>query len=425
MPSRSLAEWLAYQEAIHPSSIAMGLERVAVVLARLRLQQPPFPALIVAGTNGKGSCVAMLEAALLASGRRVGAYTSPHLVRYNERVRVAGADLDDAALCDAFAAVEAARGDVPLTYFEFGTCAALVAMREAKVDAAVLEVGLGGRLDAVNAVSALGAAVTSIGLDHQDWLGADRDAIGVEKGGVYHAGRVAVCGDRAPPAAMLQDTAARGVDLWVREREFKVLAGTTGWDLHTPRGTWSGLPVPALAGAFQTDNAATACALLLGVQDMLPVSREAVVTGLSSVRVPGRLERIAGAVEHLLDVAHNPDAAAVLATHLRATRTAGRTLLVLGVLADKDAAGIARVLLPQVDETHAAGLGGPRGRSGTDLAALLRASVPGAQVTAHADVPSAHRAALQAARAGDRIVVCGSFLVVGEVRGRGVYSAAT
>jgi dihydrofolate synthase/folylpolyglutamate synthase len=418
--TRTLAEWLAFQERLHPLTIDLSLARVHAVLARLGLERPPFTVLTVAGTNGKGSCVAWLEAILLASGRRVGAYTSPHLERYNERVRIAGREADDATLCAAFARVEAARGAESLTYFEYGTLGAVVAFAGAGIEVAVLEVGLGGRLDAVNALDARAAAITSIDIDHQDLLGPDRESIGGEKAGVFRTGRPAICGDADPPASIASTATARGARLWQRDRDFRVRRHAAHWDLEFPGGAWRGLPPPALAGDFQYANAATALALLASMADELPVSAAAIATGLSAVQHPGRLERIPGPVEVILDVAHNPHAARALASHLAATTGAGRTLLVIGMYADKDAPGVATALAGQVHAVHAGGLDGPRGQSGAALLARLAPlGVPG---VAHADVTRAFDAALGDSRAGDRIVVCGSFATVGAVRSRGVYS---
>ena len=424
MSARDLAAWLVHAERLHPLGIDLSLERIGAVLARLDLVPPPFPVLTVGGTNGKGSCVAFLEAMLGAAGRRVGAYASPHLLRYTERVRIAGAEVEPEALADAFARVEAARGDIALTYFEFGTAAALVAFRTAGIEVAVLEVGLGGRLDAVNALEPRASIITGVALDHQDLLGHDREAIAFEKAGIFRAARPAVCGDADPPASLVERARALGAPLTVIGREARFAVHREAWDLVTPRAEHRALPLPGLSGAFQFRNASCAIAALDALSDELPVPEPAIGDGLRRARNPGRCERLAidgGRLELLLDVAHNPDAAAALARELASSRCAGRTLAVFGVLADKDATGIARALSGAVDQWFAAGLEGPRGRSGAALAAALDGAGV-APVAACHDVAAALVAARSASRAGDRIVVCGSFLTVGAAMATGLYS---
>jgi len=419
---RDLAAWLDHAERLHPRSIDLSLERVSVVLARLALERPPFAVITVGGTNGKGSCVAFLEAMLAASGRRVGAYTSPHLVRYTERVRLDGREIDEHALAAAFARVEAVRDGQTLTYFEFGTVAALEAFRAAGAEVAVLEVGLGGRFDAVNAVEPLGAVVTSVALDHQELLGADREAIGREKAGILRAGRPAVCGDLDPPLSLVEQARALGAPLLRLGHEVRWQGAAEGWEVAVGARTLRGLPLPALAGGFQRRNAACAIALLVALEHELPVDERAIRAGLTQARNPGRLERrqLDDGIELVLDVAHNPAAAAELARALH-DGDRGRSFAVIGVLADKDAAGIAGALHGAIDGWFAAGLAGPRGRSGEDLARILRSS-DCSPVTAHADVATAFAAARAAARAGDRIVVLGSFHTVGAMMAAGVCS---
>lgn len=404
MARRTLAEWLAWQEQLHPATIELGLDRIRTVLARMGLLRPAPQVFIVGGTNGKGSCVATLEALALASGRRTGAYTSPHLLRYNERVRVDGADVDDAALVSAFEAVEAARGDVSLTYFEFGTAAALEIFRRRRIETAVLEIGLGGRLDAVNAVEADAAIVTTVGLDHMDWLGPDRESIGREKGGIFRAGTPAVIGDRDPPAALL---AAAGADALRLGVHFDWAAAGEQWRWHDERRALGGLPMATLPAPALRDNAASALAAFVALEPRLTAATAA--EALGRIRLAGRLQRVPGAVEWWLDVAHNPAAAAMLAGALAAAPCAGHTWCVLGMLADKDAGGVVSALAPQVDGWFLASLEPPRGLPAETLAERLpveaRAAAPG--------VAEACELARRAAVAGDRIVVCGSFHTVG------------
>lgn len=388
----------------------LGLERVRAVLARLGWQGAPWPVVTVAGTNGKGSVVALLEAACLAAGRRVGAYTSPHLVRFNERVRIGGAEAGDEALCEAFARVEAARGDIPLTYFEFATLAALVLFAEAGIEAAVLEVGLGGRLDAVNAVDPDVAVITQVALDHTEWLGPDREAIGAEKAGILRPGRPAVVGEAAPPRSVLEAAARLGAAIRVAGRDYRWEAAGGGWRFRCD-GVDERLPAPALPGAHQLANAACARMAFELLRTHLAAPAAAFAEGLVRVRLAGRLQVVPGTPELVLDVAHNPAAAAALAAWLAACRRP--TAAVLGMLADKDAAATVAALAPVVDAWHTIPLPGARGRSAEDLARAVRGAAPGAVVAAWPDVGAALAAARAAVPAQGRVVVTGSFLTVG------------
>lgn len=411
----TLNDWLRWQETLHPKAIELGLERVRTVWRRLRPNAPPFVVITVGGTNGKGSCVAFLDTILRAAGYRVGAYVSPHLLRYNERIRVDGIEVDDEALCQMFARVDAARGDVSLTYFEFGTLAALEWFWEAEVKVAVLEVGLGGRLDAVNAVDADAALVTSIALDHTDWLGPDRDSIGHEKAGIYRPGRPAVCADPAPPPRLLEHARAIGARLLRVGSDYGFSRAGVTWRWWSDEARLDALPSPALAGEHQLRNAAAALMTLISLRDRLPVDAAAIRAGLARARLPGRFQVVSGPVEWILDVAHNPAAAATLADQLRGRACAGRTRAILGLLADKDADGVIQALASVVDEWHPVTLAaGTRGRSGADLAARLRSADP-QTVIPHDDIAEACHIARDRADVGDRIVVLGSFHLVAPV----------
>ena len=430
--SRTLAEWLDYQQRVHPRAIELGLERVRAVWQRLAAP-PPAPVVIsVGGTNGKGSTVAFLQAMLLASGRRVGAYTSPHLLRYNERVRIAGREADDAALCAAFARIEAARGDVALTYFEFGTLAALLLFADAALDVAVLEVGLGGRLDAVNLVDADVAIVTTVDLDHQDWLGRDRYSIGREKAGIFRAGRPAVIGERDPPLGLLAAAAEARARVLRAGRDFDVRAridawrwwsrgggGPDGGDPATDEEPGSALIIGeiALEAPHQIDNAAAALAALWALRDRLGWDPAAWVAGLARTRLPGRLQRLADAPELRVDVAHNPQAARELAAWLDAHPARGRTLAVFSALADKDIAGIAAALGARIAHWHVAGIAdaGARGLDADAVAARLAPVIRADRRSMHADLAAALAAARADATPQDRIVAFGSFHVVAAV----------
>lgn len=414
MAPRTLAQWLDWQSRLHPAGIALGLERVRAVWRRMRIDLGGVPVITVAGTNGKGSMVAFLEAICRQAGYRTGAYTSPHLYRYNERIRVAGQEVEDRVLVAAFEAVEAARADVPLTYFEFGTLAALWCFARARCEVLLLEVGLGGRLDAVNLIDPDCALLGQIALDHADWLGADREAIGREKAGIFRSGRPAVCGDPRPPASVRRQAAALGTRLWVAGEDFRVHRHPSGrWDWHGPGGALTDLPTPGLPGLHQYGNAAAAIAAcrLLGAR--LPLAGEAVRRGLGAVRLAGRFERLARNPEVILDVAHNPAAAAALADLLAARPVAGRTLGVFAALGDKDVPGMVRALATRVDVWHLAGLDHPRGLRAEALRDRMPDDLP---VRIHATVAAACHAALAEAGADDRILVFGSFHTLAAAR---------
>ncbi|MDR3415634.1 MAG: bifunctional tetrahydrofolate synthase/dihydrofolate synthase [Nevskia sp.] len=409
--SWSLADWLSYQERLHPKAIELGLERVREVALRLDLLPARAVTLTVVGTNGKGSSVALAAEIYRAAGYRVGRYLSPHLLRYNERVAIDGQDVPDEALCEAFAAVEAARGAIALTYFEFGTLAALWLFRRAGVEVQVLEVGLGGRLDAVNIVDADCALVTNIGLDHTEWLGLDRDSIGYEKAGVMRGNRPAVYAEALPPARLLQHAEAVGARLLLAGRDFSFERSEDGgWNWHGAGAAYARLPAPALGGAAQYRNAAGVLAAVQALQPRLPVGEEAVRRALAVLALPGRYQRIGNTI---LDVAHNVESAEVLADNLRSESGPGATLLVLGMLADKPVEQVCAVLAPLVREAQFGGLPLPRGLDGPSLQqCAARAGLAG---RAWHSVEQAYRAAQALAGPQDRIVVCGSFLTVAAV----------
>lgn len=441
----TLDGWLDHQQRIHPRAIALGLERVREVWVRLGAPAPAPVVITVGGTNGKGSTVAFLDAMLAANGKRVGAYTSPHLLRYNERVRVAGREVDDALLIDAFNRIEAARGadsiePVPLTYFEYGTLAALWIFSHAALDVAVLEVGLGGRLDAVNIIDADAAIVTTIDLDHQEWLGNDRGSIGREKAGIFRAGRAAIIGDADPPRTLTEHALRIGAELRLAGRDFRIDPQVDAW-------RWSGwpaahggdghpesvpsllLPEPVLAAPCQIDNAATAVAALYALRMRLGWNPDALASGVANARLGARLQRFAGDPELVIDVAHNPQAARVLAEWLRRSHPAGRTLAVFGALGDKDVHGVADALAGNIDVWFLAGLDSdsPRGLAAPALAERLAEAVPEATPHLHRTVSDALAAAFAAAQPGDRVLAFGSFFVAAAAlefaRSRGLAAA--
>jgi len=410
----SLDAWLSWQETLHPKAIDLGLERVQRVYRRLGARRPAPRVITVAGTNGKGSAVALLEAIYRAAGYRVGAYTSPHLLRYNERVRIDAVEVSDAALCGAFARIDAARGAASLTYFEFGTLAALELFADAALDIALLEVGLGGRLDAVNIVDADVALITRIGRDHTDWLGEDLESIGREKAGVFRAGAAAICADPAPPAVLERRARELGARWFAAGERFRASIRAHDWDWQGPGVTYRHLPPPKVEGVHQLDNAAGVLMAVQYLSAQLPVAREALISGLRSAQLPGRGQRIEGDVEQWLDVAHNPQAAAALAGVLAQRPARGRTWAVFGIMADKDCGAFVAALAGRVDGWFATALRTPRALPVEALFACIEAADTGHPVTACMDMRAARRAALDAAHPGDRILVCGSFYTVAE-----------
>jgi dihydrofolate synthase/folylpolyglutamate synthase len=409
-----LAGWLAYVERQHPQAIALGLDRVGAVLDRLATPKP-CPVVIVGGTNGKGSTCAMLESVLLAAGYRVGCYTSPHLLRYNERVRVNGREADDATLAAAFAEVDAARGDIPLTYFEFGTLAAWRVFAAAQPDALVLEVGLGGRLDAVNAFTPDCAVLTNVALDHREYLGDTREAVGWEKAHIFRPGTPAVVGDPDPPQSVLDHARKIGAGLQLIGRDFGYAEAAGQWRYFGPGGARAGLAYPALRGARQLANAACAIAALDSLRDRLPFGAQELRRGLAAVALPGRFQVLPGRPTIVLDVAHNPEAAAVLAESLATMGRYPRTLAVFGMLRDKDIVEVCRALAGRVDRWYAATLDNPRGATAEALAAAIVQSGAGGEVRCFASPGAALAAAQEDAAEGDRIVAFGSFYTVAEV----------
>jgi len=419
MRFNTVTQWLAWQETLNPREIELGLERVAQVYARLK-QAPENPIVIsVAGTNGKGSCVALLSAILTAAGYRVGAYTSPHLLHYNERIRINERDIDDASLCRAFQTVDEARADIPLTYFEFGTLAALQVFAEAGVEVMILEVGLGGRLDAVNIVDADVALISSIGIDHTDWLGPDRDSIAREKAGILRAGRPLVCGEEHTPEVIFQLADALGSPVDLVQRNFHWRRDNGEWSWQGREQLYDRLPLPSLSGEQQLQNAACVLAVLERLSSTLAVTESHIRSGLQQVRLAGRLQVIGRAPLQVVDVAHNPQAAEVLASQLpglikREQGSADKVHIVFSALADKDIASITAILAPVVDDWYITSLPVPRSAKLEHIRGVLQALGITA-LQAYESVSGAFRAALAGAGEQDCILVCGSFYTVAEV----------
>ncbi|WP_183378668.1 MULTISPECIES: bifunctional tetrahydrofolate synthase/dihydrofolate synthase [unclassified Herbaspirillum] len=418
----TLADWLALLETRHSKAIDMGLDRVRAVKEKLDIRFD-CPVIMVAGTNGKGSTCSMLESILLRAGYRVGLYIKPHFLHFNERARVVGESASDGALIAAFEAVEAQRGEISLTYFEFTTLAIMKLLADAKLDVVILEVGLGGRLDAVNVVDADVAVVTSIDIDHTEYLGNTRDQIAFEKAGIFRAGKAAICGDPVPPASLIKHAETIGADLWLMGRDFNYMGDKQQWAYGGRAQRRNSLAYPSLRGANQLLNASAALAALEALRDRLPVGAQEVRTGLATVELPGRFQVLPGQPTVILDVAHNPHAAATLAQNLDNMGFHPYTYAVFGSMLDKDIEGVIAQLRGKIDHWCVTGLPLPRAATAQQLKdKLLEAGIepefkPEAQCTIETfDSPAAAFANAQSrASENDRIVVFGSFLTVAGV----------
>lgn len=418
---QGLAEWLAWQETLHLSSIDLGLERIAKVAARMQLLKPEFPIITVAGTNGKGSTVALLTAMLQSAGYQVGSYTSPHILRYNERITLNSLAVEDELLCKAFTAIELAREQVSLTYFEFGTLVAMYLFAQAKVDVAVLEVGLGGRLDATNLWDADVAIITAIGIDHVEWLGHSRELIGREKAGIARQAKPLVCGDPNPTQSISQVAAEKGAQLIQLGRDFTLeQVGTEYFSLCLKQPsplvdlTWNDLPFPRLQGQMQLNNAACAIIALNALAECLPrVNLAALQQGIVNATIAGRLQKLQSQPEVWIDVAHNPHAAENLANWLKSNPIAGKTYVIFSILADKDIEGVIRPLQDKVDEWHIFPLDSPRAASLPMLQSVF-ASANISIFQVYPDINDAWKTVSMQTASIDRVVIFGSFLVVSK-----------
>ncbi len=398
-----LAAWLSYLENLHSKAIDMGLERVSQVAARLDVLKPAPFVFTVAGTNGKGTTCRTLESMLMAAGYKVGVYSSPHLVRYTERVRVQNAELAESAHTAAFAEIEAARGDISLTYFEYGTLSALWLFKQAQLDVVILEVGLGGRLDATNIVDPDVAVVTSIALDHTDWLGPDRESIGREKAGIFRSGKPAIVGEPDMPHTIADVAQEKGALLQRRDVDWRYSVTESGWRFEDAKGALENLPLPQVP----QPNAATALAALRA--SGLTVNEQAIRDGIQQAILAGRFQIVSESPRLILDVAHNPHAAAYLAGRLKSLPKTGRVLAVIGMLHDKDIGGTLACMESVVDSWYCAPLEGPRGATAEQLMQHL------GQGQTFASVELAWRAAMTDARPEDTVLVCGSFHTVAHV----------
>jgi len=418
---KSLADWLAHAEQLHPKTMELGLDRVRAAADRLGLSFD-CPVITVAGTNGKGSTCAMLESILMHAGYKTAVFTSPHLVHFEERLRLSGQMVAPDALAVHFEAVERGRGDIALTYFEFTTLAILLCIAASKPDVAVLEVGLGGRLDAVNIVDADCAVITSIDLDHMEYLGPDRESIGFEKAGIMRPGRPAIVSDPLPPRSVIAHGEAIGADLWLVGRDFNVAGDKQQWGWSGRGRRYSGLAYPALRGANQLINAAGVLAALESLRARLPVTAQAVRNGLATVELPGRFQIIPGQPALVLDVAHNPHSVAALTENLDAMGFYPTTHAVFGVMADKDVGPMFERIGPLIDRWYFTDLPTARAARADDLLARWRAQNRRADALAEGfgSPMEALQAAIDRADPADRIVVFGSFFTVGGVLEHGV-----
>lgn len=414
MRFNTLTEWLSWQEQLHFTEIDPGLDRIRIVWQRLATDNTAkFPLITVAGTNGKGSSVAMLSSILQQAGYKTGTYTSPHLLRYNERICINGESATDKDIIAAFAKIDAARQDTSLTYFEFATLAAMLLFQQHQIDVAVMEVGMGGRLDAVNLFDADVALITPIGLDHTAWLGDTREKIGREKAGIMRAGQAVVCSELLPPQSVLDYANESGANISVAGRDYFYANEAKRWHWQSAEKQLHDLPLPALAGEYQLQNAAAVVAALSKL-DSVDIDEVAIKRGLEQVKLAGRFQLIDGPVLRILDVTHNQQGADNLARLLKQQHCEGNTIAVVAMLKDKDASAVVNSLEDQIDQWQLGSLDGSRGMSSVDLAAQLKPLVS-TSVETHPNVAEAYQAAMNQAQPGDRVLVFGSFHTVEAV----------
>ena len=412
---RTLEQWLSWQETLHLSEIDLGLKRIRQVAKKLDLIAPDFPIITVAGTNGKGSSVAMLDAILKAQGYKTGNYTSPHLVEYNERIKLQGFNVDDELIISAFERIDQARGEISLTYFEFSTLAAMLIFTQEEVDVAILEVGLGGRLDAANLWDASLALITSIDIDHVDWLGDNRETIAIEKAGIMRSNTPAVCGDPNPPKSIDSEAQKIGSILFQIDKDFSFeLNDKEEWIWKNKKSKLT-LPHPALKGDFQINNAATVIAGLKAIQTILPVTEDAIKEGLKKANAQGRLQVISKSPEWLIDVAHNPHSAEQLAKYLKQNPVTGKTFALFSMLKDKDITQVLSFMDQVIDEWHITGLESTRGLTINELKQQITRQNPRGNVIPHNSLFEGCQSLKNITNSKDRVVAFGSFLVVSDV----------
>lgn len=408
----NLNEWLAWQEKLHFTSIELGLARCRQVAEAMQLFPPAYFVVSIAGTNGKGSSAVMLEQILRAAGYRVGLYTSPHLVRYNERIRINGIEVSDRDLCSAFASIDEARADISLTYFEFATLAAMQLFQQNNIDIAVMEVGLGGRLDAVNMLDADISLISTIDIDHEQWLGHDRGTIAREKAGIFRSRRPAVCADPNPPSTLLETADVVGANLLRSGHEFSHERAGDSWSWRSGMIQYERLPLPGNQG-WQVQNASGVLMVLTAISEYFPVDQQVVFSSLRNFNMPGRFQLIPGKnATIILDVAHNRQSAAMLAANIKTLSTSGRTRMVLGMLKDKNHAAFIKELSAFVDDWYLATLDDARGASSQDLAGVIHSAAIDGVVYEFSHLKNALIAAQNDTTKGDCIIITGSFVTV-------------
>lgn len=413
----SLEEWLKWQEKLHPRSIDLGLERAAGVYKSLNPKGDKPPTIIVAGTNGKGSCVAFLEAIYSAQGYRVGTYTSPHILKYNERIKIEGKPVGDDLICDAFERIDTVRNDVSLSYFEFGTLAAIDLFWRSKVDVQILEVGLGGRLDAVNILDADATLITSISIDHIDWLGETREAIGYEKAGVFRTNVAAIIGDLAPPDSLINYATEKRTPVFRINHEFGFKKNDNDWDWHCTKREqkkYKALPPPSLKGEHQYRNAATVLMAVTEMERLLPISEKAIHQGLKDTQLNGRFQLIKGDVPVLLDVAHNPQSVKELFNYLTDCFSDYKIYTVFSMMKDKDIKGVIDIISPVIQHWFVSPLTNPRTASQAHMQKQFKACAIENVSFGYKNFSETYSAARDSVGKGDLILVFGSFFLVSE-----------
>jgi len=413
MRFNSLNEWLTWQEDLHFTSIELGLDRCREVAKVMNLLSPGFTVISIAGTNGKGSSAAMLDLILRNAGYNVGIYTSPHLIRYNERIRIDGVEVSDDLLCQSFSQVDNARGDISLTYFEFGTLAALDIFHRSGIEIAIMEVGLGGRLDAVNILNADVALICSIDLDHENWLGHDRELIGREKAGIFRSNRAAICSDTNPPASIVESAEKVKANLYLSGTDFTYQISKNTWVWKTTSSTFNGLPIPGANGDIQVQNAAGILMVLDVISERFPVDKRDIYTSLLDFSLPGRFQLVPNKIPIVLDVAHNRQSAEVLADSLSKLPRVNETHVVIGMLKDKDHKSVFQALSKITDHWYIVSLDSSRGADSQTLTEVLNRLENVLPVNVFENVEIALQHANNSAQPDDRIIVSGSFLTVG------------
>jgi len=413
---QSLSQWLEWQEGLHFTAIELGLDRCMTVAENMDLLQPDFAVISVAGTNGKGSSVTMLDSILKHAGYKTGCYTSPHLIRYNERIKINSQEVIDPVLCETFERINLARGDISLTYFEFGTLAAFDIFKRAEIDIAILEVGLGGRLDAVNCLDADIALITSIDIDHENWLGSGRNMIAREKAGIMRASSPAVCSDPNPPESLLQYAEELGATLYLLNRDyhFNYLVNDEKWLLRTAKHEYADLPIPSLYNSVQVQNAAGVLMVLSAIVERFPVSIDSIQKGLREFKLSGRCQIVPDKAQCVLDVAHNPQSARVLVQNLQKFPICGKTHILIGMLKDKDRRSVFTELAEIADVWHVVPFDDPRSADCKTIIDEIISMKLSDEVMSYDSVAQAMDYIRNIVGPQDRIVVTGSFLTVGE-----------